>query len=192
MKYGLIMIVLALVLSGCIGQEDEATTTVVTSISTSTFETTIGTTVPETNVDGPVYDKCEVMSPIERDLCYLGIAVNTNNESLCGAINSDFRKEFCLNSTGVEIGGNSTIITGQLVNKFTGEGYPKILVELYGAANDTSPVTFDYTDTHGYYRFEVPGGDTYDIIVYFGKFKLKQTVKNAKRDNRYILDFIVK
>ncbi|MFH0860658.1 MAG: hypothetical protein V1921_05610 [Candidatus Altiarchaeota archaeon] len=199
-KQVILLLVVSLVLaSGCLdGGSNISQPSTVSTLEEPTTVNAASTTLSEddedetpTTLDAPVYAKCESFSPLQRELCYLGIAITTGNVSLCGAINADFRKQFCLETINVTVNETSTIISGQIVNKNTGKGYYGSLVEVFDVSNMSVPVNWDKTDRNGYYKATVKSGGTYDIIVNVEGTRLKQTKADLASGKLYVVDFII-
>lgn len=198
-KQTILLLIVGMVLySGCLGGSSNVPPSTVSTLEELTTVNEVPTTLLEeeedetlTTIEQPVYMKCESFSPLSRELCYLGIAVTTGNDSLCGAINADFRRQFCLESINVTVNETSTIISGQIVNKSSGKGYYGSLVEVFDVNNRSVPVNWDKTDRNGYYKATVKSGGTYDIIVNVEGTRLKQTKADLAGGKLYVVDFII-
>lgn len=192
-------------ISGCITENtptDKATTPQSTStlqtqkegetttLKSETFPQTTLVPKPTTTVFG--IEECENMSGLNRDICYFGIAVIRNNRTLCGFIRDGFRRETCINTTGIEPEDNSsTIIEVYVTNKTTGEGFRNITVDVYSITkgNETNPTASCRTDKKGRCQMKVPGGDDYRIYVRIGEVNPSQDLLETKRGMQYIREF---
>lgn len=156
----------------------------------SNDEEIIWSTTTTTIAKIPKLEKCENMSFVERDLCYLGIAVNRNNETLCLTIKDDYKRNICYNRTKERFELDSAIIEGQVLNKFTGKGYQNLLVEVYNTDNDVE-VGSGRTDSMGWYEIVVPSGNRYSIVVKVGTTYPVQIIR-ATKNQRYLVYFVLK
>jgi hypothetical protein len=164
-----LIVLLFLVLhTGCVEQGETTTTSTTTSPVTTTSTTTTTTsssTTTTTAGEKTQLVRCrEKENKVERDNCYLSLAVGTGNTSICDLIERASTKSICIENTQVEKDGRSTVIEGYVVNKTTNLVIKnvdvKAISKIYG-----EEVATDNTDSKGFYSMDVPSRDTYNITV---------------------------
>ncbi len=160
------ILVLVLLSAGCIKEEDETpeTTSSAASTSTTTTNSTTTTTLPAEVVP----HACEAKNnTIDRDNCYLSLALNTGNSSICAFIERASARGLCIENTKIETDGTSTTLQGYVINKTNSHAMPNIRVTAVSKTYGTV-IAEDTTNAEGYYTMDVPSRDTYDLTIEVG------------------------
>jgi hypothetical protein len=160
-----ILLVLVLLSVGCIGEKETApeTTAIATSTSGTEPATTTTTTLPDTALDTCTKEN----DTIKRDNCYLLLAMNTNNGSICRLIERASARGLCNENTQIETDGTSTTLQGYVINKTTSHAMPNVRVTAVSKTYGTV-IGEDTTNEEGYYSMDVPSRDTYNLTIEVG------------------------
>ena len=195
----LFIITLSLLFTGCVNQEQEnqnqseittsipgtAITTLPAETTTITTETTTIQANPPTSTtttraplqqENPGLAECKTrVNQNEIDICYLNMAIATNNRTICSLIERSVTKSMCIEKTGVETDGTSTRIRGYVFNITSGQPIPRVTVSVVSMTFNKTIDTMR-TNSRGIYETQVPSRDTYRIILEIGEKYPAQTV----------------
>lgn len=162
----------------CDLDEDEAeTTTTIAPVTTTLISSTTTVTVKKEETKP---DTCSLQNDsMSRDACYLALAIDTGNRSMCEMIERDITKSLCLEETQVETGGRSTTIEGYVMNKTTSVVIPGIrIVAISKTSGEEEGSTT--TNSQGFYSMKVPARDTYLLVLGMGDGEFKKEVYAKK------------
>lgn len=159
------MLVLVLLSAGCIGEKEASETTV---IATSTSGTEPATTTTTTTLPDTALGACaKENDTINRDNCYLLLAMDTGNNSICKLIGRPSARGLCNENTQIETEDRSTTLQGYVINKTTSHAIPNVRVTAVSKTYGTV-IGEDTTNQEGYYSMDVPSRDTYDLTIEIG------------------------
>ncbi|MFH1721857.1 MAG: hypothetical protein ABH950_04540 [Candidatus Altiarchaeota archaeon] len=96
------------------------------------------------------------------DACYLALAIENINSSICNFISRPITKTLCLDNTQPEVDRRSTTIEGYVVQKNTNKGIQKITVKAYSKTVNQEMASVK-TDSKGYYTMKVPSRHIYSL-----------------------------
>ncbi|GEM_PF-2462851 len=178
-----LLVFLAVVLAcGCIEQQGITTTTPQTSIAATTVPESTSTVLGATStVEGVPSEylsidirtinvtkvvskipECEGVHKSELTMCYFNQAIATNNQSICGFIESTTMRDFCYNETSVETGGKSSTIAGWVKMKATGKPVTGLQLRIFSTTYNKTIETVT-TDLNGEFSVKVPARDLYKV-----------------------------
>jgi hypothetical protein len=164
MKASAVVLVLVLLSAGCIQEKETTRTTTLASSTSSTEPTaTTTTTLPDTASDSCAKEN----ETIKRDNCYLLLAMNTNNGSICRLIERASARGLCIENTQIEADGTSTTLQGYVINKTNSHALPNVRVTAVSKTYGTV-IAQDTTNKEGFYSMDVPSRDTYNLTIEIG------------------------
>jgi hypothetical protein len=160
MKWMLFIAAVLLVLvCGCVTEEKTTT-----RASTTTTAPATATTLQ----DEVALDECaSEADTLKRDNCYLLLAMNMGDGSLCALIERASARGLCNDNTQIETEGRSTTLQGYVINKTTSHVIPNVRVTAVSKTYGTI-IGEDTTNEEGFYSITVPSRDTYDITLDLG------------------------
>ena len=171
-----ITLIILILMAGCV-QENIETTTLQDTTATTTSTTTT-TSLSYVNISSS--EGCDSYNiSEERDNCYLTLAVNDLNMSLCGKIEKLSKLKLCEMTIGGQRDGSSTI-KGYVMNASTRLAIRGVKIHAINL-EDAEELAVDTTDKKGFYSMSVPSGRTYEIMAVEGEHNYTQ--KQYARNN---------
>jgi len=149
----LIAAVLSVLVCGCVTEEKT-----ITGSSTTTIVLQ----------EEAALDECaKEADTIKKDSCYLLLAVNNGDGSLCALIERESARGLCIENTQIEADGRSTTLQGYVIDKTNSHVIPNIRVTAVSKTYGTV-IGEDTTNEEGFYSIKVPSRDTYAITLELG------------------------